>query len=80
MVTASCDLHSPCTTENKPAPSPWLLIVGPGERHNLQGSGVDHEGRETARMENTKPFKGLGESQDAKNDQESFSDTEFKPH
>lgn len=70
MVTASWDLHSPCTTENQPAPHPQLLTVGPGERHNPQSSGIDREGWDTARMENTEPLKGLGE--DAKNDQEMF--------
>lgn len=52
------------------APSPRLLFVGPGERHNPQGSEVDHEGPETAQMTNTKPFEGPGGSQDERNDQE----------
>lgn len=72
IVTASWDLHSPCTTENQPALHPQSLTVRPGERHNPQSSGIDREGWDTARMENTEPLKGLGESQDAKNDQEMF--------
>lgn len=72
MVTASWDLHSPCTTENQPTLHPQSLTVRPGERHNPQSSGIDRDGWDTARMENTEPLKGLGESQDAKNDQEMF--------
>lgn len=45
---------------------------GGGKKDNPQGSEIDHEGPETAQMKNTKPFEGLGESQDAKDDQEEF--------
>lgn len=40
---------------------------------------TDYHGPETAWMENTKPFEGPGESQDAKNDQE-VSQTQTKLH
>lgn len=42
------------------------------EKDNPQGSEFNHEGLETAWMENAKPFEGPSGSQDAKNDQEEF--------
>ena len=70
MVTASCDLHSPCTSENKSALHAQLLTDGPGERIHRAVELTVKAGRQHGWK--TKLCKVLGESQDAKNDQDMF--------
>lgn len=72
VVVSFCDLHSPCTTGAQTSTKSSVTIWGTGRKTIPQGSEIDHDGLETARMKNTKPFEGLGESQDAKNDQVEF--------